>query len=90
MHKIELFRQHYASDTGSSTAIQPVIIGGNEKTRAAAAALQSKGYDVRPVLSPTVRPGTERLRICLHIFNSDEDIVALASELNQLAMDSRQ
>ncbi len=80
-NKIALFRQHYASHTGSATAIQPVIIDGNEKTRAAAVTLQSRGYDVRPVLSPTVRPGTERLRICLHVFNSDEDVVGLAREL---------
>ncbi|HEY8510724.1 MAG TPA: 8-amino-7-oxononanoate synthase [Cyclobacteriaceae bacterium] len=82
--KINLFRKNYNHDTGSTTAIQPVIIGGNEKTRSAASALQSLGYDVRPVLSPTVKPGTERLRICLHVFNSDDDIVSLASELNKL------
>jgi 8-amino-7-oxononanoate synthase len=83
-HKIDVFRQHIAFDTGSTTAIQPVIIGGNDRTRAAATKLQSLGYDVRPVLSPTVRPGTERLRICLHVFNGDDEIVALASELNRM------
>jgi 8-amino-7-oxononanoate synthase len=88
--KISLFRQHYAHDTGSTTAIQPVIIGGNDKTRAAASALQSLGYDVRPVLSPTVKPGTERLRICLHVYNSNEEIVALAGELNKLAVGNEQ
>jgi 8-amino-7-oxononanoate synthase len=83
-HKINLFRQHYAHASGSGTAIQPVIIGGNEKTRAAAAALQAMGYDVRPVLSPTVKPGTERLRICLHVYNSDREIIELAGALNKL------
>ena len=82
--KIDLFRQHCSVDTSSATPIQPVIIGGNENTRAAANVLQSRGYDVRPVLSPTVKPGTERLRICLHVYNSDEDIVELAEELNQV------
>lgn len=86
--KIDMFRQHCTFDTDSATAIQPVIVGGNDETRAAAANLQSKGYDVRPVLSPTVRVGTERLRICLHVYNRDEDIVRLAEELNQLAVGS--
>ncbi|HLT81424.1 MAG TPA: 8-amino-7-oxononanoate synthase [Cyclobacteriaceae bacterium] len=81
--KINLFRKHCEFDTHSGTPIQPVIIGGNEQTRAAAARLQSQGYDVRPVLSPTVRPGTERLRICLHVYNRDEDIVALARAASQ-------
>lgn len=82
--RIVLFRTHYREETGSDSAIQPIRVGGNERTRAAAAHLQSLGYDVRPVLSPTVKEGTERLRICLHVFNGKSDIIALAAELNRL------
>ena len=82
--RIALFKMHYKKETGSDSAIQPIRIRGNENARLAAAHLQSLGYDVRPVLSPTVKEGTERLRICLHVFNSDSEIVDLTSELNQL------
>lgn len=81
--RIGIFQRHYHKETGSNSAIQPVRLKGNKYVRNAAAHLQGLGYDVRPVLSPTVREGMERLRICLHVFNSDDDIVALASELNQ-------
>lgn len=82
--RITVFKKHYKKVTGSDSAIQPIRIKGNENARAAAAHLQSMGYDVRPVLSPTVKEGTERLRICLHVFNSDNEIINLTSELNRL------
>jgi len=61
-----------------------MIISGNEQTRMAARSLQNQGFDVRPILSPTVQPGKERLRICLHTFNTDEDIMKLAASLKKL------
>lgn len=67
--------------TPSSSAIQTFLIPGNENARAAAARLQKKGFDVRPILSPTVREGTERLRLCLHAFNSDSEITSLTEAL---------
>jgi 8-amino-7-oxononanoate synthase len=66
------------------SAIQSMIIGGNDQTRNAAKSLQTMGFDVRPILHPTVPTGKERLRICLHTFNSDEDIINLASALKNL------
>ncbi|MGY3212338.1 aminotransferase class I/II-fold pyridoxal phosphate-dependent enzyme [Mucilaginibacter sp. HD30] len=68
----------------SDSAIQCVILKSNEKAKAVAAALQQIGFDVRPILSPTVAAGTERIRICLHVFNSEADIIALAKTLNEL------
>lgn len=82
--RIRMFRKHYKKDTGSNSAIQPIRIRGNENAREAAAHLQRMGFDVRPVLSPTVKEGTERLRICLHTFNSDSEITDLILELNGL------
>jgi 8-amino-7-oxononanoate synthase len=68
--------------TTSHSAIQPIIIPGNDKVKSAASQLQRLGYDVRPVLSPTVKEGTERLRICLHTYNTDEEIAGLTNNLN--------
>jgi 8-amino-7-oxononanoate synthase len=64
----------------SKSAIQCAIIPGNEKVKSIANQLQKKGFDVRPILSPTVPEGQERLRFCLHSYNSEKEI----SEVLQL------
>lgn len=65
----------------SESAIQTILISGNKNARNAALQLQSKGFDVKAILSPTVAEGKERLRICLHTYNSDQEITALVNEL---------
>lgn len=61
--------------------IQSVIIPGNQKVRAIAAALEQEALDVRPIVSPTVPKGSERLRICLHAFNTEAEVDRLISGL---------
>lgn len=51
-----------------------IIVGDNEKCKAIATYLQSNGFDVRAILSPTVPQATERLRVILHSYNKKEDI----------------
>ena len=58
----------------SKSAIQCAIIPGNEKVKSIANQLQEKGFDVKAILSPTVPEGQERLRFCLHSYNSEEEI----------------
>ncbi len=70
--------------TLSRSAIQTVLFPGNENSKANASKLQQAGFDIRPVLSPTVPTGTERLRICLHTYNTLDEIAKLTSELNRL------
>jgi 8-amino-7-oxononanoate synthase len=65
----------------SHSPIQVIKIGGNVPTRTVAAELQQAGFDVRAILSPTVKEGEERLRICLHVYNEDTHISALAEKL---------
>jgi 8-amino-7-oxononanoate synthase len=64
----------------SKSAIQSAIIPGNQKVKNIANQLQEKGFDVKAILSPTVPEGQERIRICLHSYNSKEEI----SEVLQL------
>ncbi|WP_317044526.1 8-amino-7-oxononanoate synthase [Maribacter sp. 4G9] len=59
---------------GSDSAIQSVIIPGNEKVRNISKKLRDDGFDVKAILSPTVPEGKERMRFCLHSFNSKEEI----------------
>jgi len=61
----------------SKSAIQCAIIPGNEKVKNIASQLQENGLDVKAILSPTVPEGQERLRICLHAYNSKEEISSL-------------
>jgi 8-amino-7-oxononanoate synthase len=78
--KIKLFTRMLCAKTGlpietqSQTAIQPVIVPGNDKIKAIAQSLNNDGFDVRPILAPTVKSGEERLRISLHSHNSDNEI----------------
>jgi 8-amino-7-oxononanoate synthase len=58
----------------SKSAIQSAIIPGNQKVKNIANQLQGKGFDVKAILSPTIPEGQERLRFCLHSFNSKEEI----------------
>jgi 8-amino-7-oxononanoate synthase len=58
----------------SKSAIQSAIIPGNQNVKSIANQLQEKGFDVKAILSPTVPEGQERLRFCIHSFNSKEEI----------------
>jgi 8-amino-7-oxononanoate synthase len=68
----------------SKSAIQSVIIPGNEKVKSIANSLQQNGFDVKAILSPTVPVGQERLRFCLHSYNSKEEITKVLTLLNTL------
>lgn len=81
---INLYRnavQDLSNKTISHSSIQTAIFPGNAHSKKVAAELQQKGFDVRPILSPTVPKGSERLRICLHTFNTQHEIEALAAAL---------
>lgn len=80
--KVQLFRKHWP-DSLSHTAIQPIMIGSNERARAISRNLQEHGLDVRPILSPTVQRGTERLRVSLHVHNTDQEVEQLAMLLHE-------
>ena len=46
----------------SSSAIQSAVFSGNDQVKQLSVQLQEKGFDVKPILSPTVPAGQERLR----------------------------
>lgn len=46
--------------------------------------LQKKGFEVKPILAPTVPEGQERLRFCLHAFNTEKEIEDVLFELRKL------
>lgn len=86
--RIEYFKSRYSgvhSDDlvlgRSESPIQVVKISGNERARALADHIIKQGYDVRPILSPTVKEGEERLRICLHVYNTEEEIEGIVQAI---------
>ena len=58
----------------SSTAIQPVSIGDNDKALAIAERLKQQGLLVFAIRSPTVANGSERLRVTLSAAHDEADI----------------
>ncbi|KAI8908559.1 pyridoxal phosphate-dependent transferase, partial [Gorgonomyces haynaldii] len=76
--RIDYFRERMKSFGDrllpSVTPIQGLIVPGNHQVVKASKILQSKGLDVRPIRSPTVPKGRERLRICLHANNTYEQL----------------
>ncbi|MDO5971548.1 pyridoxal phosphate-dependent aminotransferase family protein [Flavivirga aquimarina] len=58
----------------SDSAIHCCIIPGNDTVKQIAQKFQEQDFNIKPILSPTVPKGQERLRFCLHAFNSKEDI----------------
>ncbi|MBA6157113.1 pyridoxal phosphate-dependent aminotransferase family protein [Tenacibaculum sp. S7007] len=65
----------------SNSAIHCCVISGNEKVKLIAKKLNNKGFDIKPILSPTVTKGEERLRFCLHSYNSIKEITNVLENL---------
>ena len=67
----------------AQAAIHCCEIGGNERVKALSTVLRGKGYDVKPILSPTVARGRECLRFSLHAYNTAEEIRGVLTILEQ-------
>ncbi|KAH9254386.1 hypothetical protein BASA81_007669 [Batrachochytrium salamandrivorans] len=70
----------------SKTAIQGIVLPGNDNVNRLARILISQGQRVLAIRFPTVPRGTERVRICLHVHNTHEEIVCLARECQAALM----
>ena len=70
----------------SKSPIQIVLVPGKKEAKNAAQKLQHAGFDIRAILSPSVKSGSERLRICLHNHNSFEEIKELAFILKKMGV----
>lgn len=77
---IQIFRKSYPSS--SMSHIQSIPIEGNEAVKQAAQDIVKQGFDVRPLMSPTVQRGHEILRVCLHAFNTDDELTQLINRIH--------
>lgn len=67
----------------SDTAIQPLIIGGNQESLAVSEYLQARGILVPAIRPPTVPAGTARLRISLSAAHKLDDVEQLIAAIHQ-------
>jgi 8-amino-7-oxononanoate synthase len=69
----------------SDTAIQPLLIGDNQRALEISAALRERGIWVAAIRPPTVPQGTARLRITLSAAHTEADVGRLIGALHELA-----
>jgi len=69
----------------STSAIQICIIKGNDNVKLVAQYMVENGFDIRAIVTPSIKEGMERLRICIHSYNDQNQISAMLGLLkNQL------
>ncbi|SMG08454.1 8-amino-7-oxononanoate synthase [Marivirga sericea] len=84
--KIDLFKALLKKEINSlesKHSVQGIILQSAEEAVHFSNYLNRGGFDIRPILSPTVAKGKERVRICIHAFNSEEEITNLCDHINQ-------
>ena len=88
-HNIDYFRRNInLTDmrlTQSNTAIQPLIVGENDKSLHLAHFLREKGIWVQAIRPPTVPPKSARLRVTLSAAHQQQDIDRLLEALHDFA-----
>ncbi|EXX77031.1 serine C-palmitoyltransferase LCB2 [Rhizophagus irregularis DAOM 197198w] len=81
MRLIHLFRSNIDFPSNmllpSNSAIQGILIPGNDNVVKLCRVIQNAGYNVKPIRSPTVPVGKERVRVCIHADNTEEQILGL-------------
>lgn len=66
----------------SQTQIQSLIVPGNEQVVSLANKLKEAGINALPIRKPSVEEGKERIRFCLHSYNTKGEIDLLFETLN--------
>jgi 8-amino-7-oxononanoate synthase len=69
---------------GHPSPILPVVIGDEDESMKASAALLERGMLVPAIRPPSVAPGTSRLRVALSAAHTEEQIISLRSALEEV------
>ncbi|WP_318845825.1 pyridoxal phosphate-dependent aminotransferase family protein [Chryseobacterium sp. JV558] len=81
---IKIFRsRNLQSPSSEISPIQAILIPDNQKLKALQNTLSEEGFLTYAIYSPTVKPGSERLRICLHSFNTEEEIIKMTGIIKE-------
>jgi len=89
INKLQTVISYFLSNTNhlknlikSNSAIQCLIVGDNNKVDNLENILAQNNIYVKAIKSPTVKVGTERLRVCLHAFNTVKETDLLIKALS--------
>ncbi|MBA3679608.1 MAG: pyridoxal phosphate-dependent aminotransferase family protein [Bacteroidetes bacterium] len=66
----------------SQSAIHSLVVDSNEKADLLEKKLGTKNMYAKAIKSPTVKEGAERLRFCVHAYNTKEEIDLLIEQLH--------
>lgn len=86
-HLIQLFKQNlrgslfYKDLIPSKSAIQSLVIPNARNAKAIAKHLEQQGFYAKAIVYPTVAKGSERIRICLHAFNRETEVIELVAQI---------
>jgi 8-amino-7-oxononanoate synthase len=80
---ISYFRSLTTDFIESTSAIQCKLFPGNHNVDVIEKKFEDQDLFVKGIKSPTVKEGAERIRICLHAFNTKEQIKQLADIINE-------
>jgi 8-amino-7-oxononanoate synthase len=72
----QVMMENFKEFNPSGSPIQSLLIPGNSAAKSKAEELNEAGYAVKAILYPTVPKKAERLRVCLHSFNTENQIKA--------------
>lgn len=86
---IQLFKNLLSENLKSkmilnSSPIQYISVPGNKAVKKVENELQLRGFDLKAILNPTVEEGKEGIRICIHSFNTVEEIKSCLENLDEL------
>lgn len=83
---ISYFVNHRTNTTtswlNSNSQIQSLIVPGNKEVVALGKKLSDAGINALPIRKPSVAEGSERIRFCIHAYNSKEEIDQLFNVLS--------
>ena len=81
---IRIFRSRKLQSPSAETSpVQAIIIPDNQKLKELQQALSDERFLTYAIYSPTVKEGSERLRLCLHSFNTEEEIEKLTGIITE-------
>jgi len=81
---IKIFRsRNLQSPSAETSPVQAIVIPDNQRLKALQNTLSEEGFLTYAIYSPTVKEGSERLRICLHSFNTEEEIIKLTGIIKE-------
>ncbi|MFZ4928406.1 aminotransferase class I/II-fold pyridoxal phosphate-dependent enzyme [Chryseobacterium sp. Mn2064] len=81
---IQLFRsQNLNSPSSEKSPVQAIVVTNNQRLKQMQQTLHGEGFLTYAIYSPTVKEGSERLRICLHSFNTEKEIVRLTEIIRE-------